>query len=203
MNRKQATRTRTPIRTGRRTTTAIVLTLCLLFSALLSTEAGATEHRAHWHYMVGARANMAANFCKALHHEATQPGPLYMETARSAATDLEKLAAEILYWVEETERVHTPEENKLIQGDLEAMRSEATRMAEKAKELRLWIEDAESEGRTEALHDDETIRELRDRVAQRAAVLFYGFSGILKAHKRAEMTLGIPVPAAPPIPADG
>jgi hypothetical protein len=34
-----------------------------------------------------------------------------------------------------------------------------------------------------------------------ARALYWDFDGILKAHKRAELALGIPVPDEPPLPA--
>lgn len=165
----------------------------LVFSLMLAAPAAATPHHAHYHYMVGARANAGMNFAKQLYHEATQPGDLHLDLARQNAADLQRLAQEIQVWVAATEKVNPPEDAALIQSHLERMRDEARKLETDSRELGEWIDVATAAGPQSSA--DET---LRARIATRARDLFQGFRRILAAHKEAEEALGIPTPADPP-----
>jgi hypothetical protein len=165
----------------------------LVFSLMLAAPAAATPHHAHYHYMVGARANAGMSFSKQLHYEATQPGDFHLDLARTNAADLQRLAQEIQVWVGATEKVNSPEDAAIIQSHLERMRDEARKLEADSRELGEWIDAALAAGPQSSV--DQT---LRARIATRAGDVFHGFRRIMAAHKEAEKALGIPTPADPP-----
>jgi hypothetical protein len=114
-----------------------------------STWAEATPSHAHWHYLIGARANAARMFATQLHHEATAPGVLYLEPARVNAEDLARLASEIIVRVDELERVSTDRENALIREHSQTIRTIAQDAATQATQLLNWIDHEVASGRTE------------------------------------------------------
>jgi hypothetical protein len=158
------------------------------------SSAAATPNHAHYHYMVGARANVGMSFAKQLYHEATQPGDLHLAIARQNATDLERLAGEIREWVVATEKVNSPEETALTKAHLDQMRNEAERLAKESSELGAAIDEALGS------HADSSAGgTFRSAIAERAGDLFRGFRLILSVHKKAEAALDIPTPGDPPI----
>jgi hypothetical protein len=186
--------------------------------ALSATMAQATPNHAHWHYLIGARANFARSFATQLHHEATAPGTLHLDPARVNAEDLARLSAEIIARVDELERVSSDEENALIGEYANLMQTAARDAATLSAELLESIDREIASGRTEIASEsaltgasqaeasmvsvsDPTASEedpLRNQIAAHAAALFHQFGVILKAHKDAEHLLGIlppnPVP---------
>lgn len=192
--------------------------IAVVAAALSATLAQATPNHAHWHYLIGARANFARSFATQLHHEAIAPGTLHLEPARVNAEDLARLSAEIIARVDELERVSSDEENSLIGEYSNLMRTTARDAARISAELLESIDREIASGRTEiasessptgASQADATMvpvsassapagNAVRNEIATSAAALFHQFGVILKAHKDAEHLLGIlppnPVP---------
>jgi hypothetical protein len=160
-------------------------------SLMLAAQAAATPQNAHYHYMVGARANAAMNFAKQLHYEAVQPGDFHLQLARTNAADLERLAREIQEWVSATEKANSPEQNAKIESQLKRIREEAQRLEKGSTELGTWIDQAVAAG-------SKADEALRAKIGGRARDLFQGFRRIMAAHKEAEEILGIPTPEDPP-----
>jgi hypothetical protein len=164
------------------------------------TAAQASPHHAHWHYLIGARANAARSFATQLYHEATAPGALHLEPARVNAADLQRLAEEIAHWVDVLESVSSDRENALTRDFIESMRATAQELATTAAELVATIDLASAD--TMELPDlaeggDPSRAAQRQEVARAAAGLHGGFGRILKAHKDAELVLGIAPPTPP------
>ncbi len=165
------------------------LGVALVFAASV---ASASPHHAHWHYMVGARANAGKMFAKQLHFEATSPGPFSYALALQNARDLERLGREVADWTEATRKESTAEEVEVIATELETMRGEGERLVVLGAELGTWIDERI------AVPAPPSNDELRPRIAERARAIFYGFDRVMAAHKKAERTLGIPTPEDPP-----
>ena len=192
--------------------------IAVVAAALSVTMAQATPNHAHWHYLIGARANFARSFATQLHHEAIAPGTLHLEPARVNAEDLTRLSAEIIARVDELERVSSDEENALIGEYSNLMRTAAKDAATLSAELLGSIDREMASGRMEiasessltgASHAEATLvlvsgapappeDSVRNEIATHAVALFRQFGVILKAHKDAEHLLGIlppnPVP---------
>lgn len=189
-----------------------------LAAVLSATLAQATSNHAHWHYLIGARANFARSFATQLHHEAIAPGTLHLEPARVNAVDLGRLAEEIIARVDELQRVSSERENDLIREHANLMRATAEHAAAVSKELLDAIDRELAAGRTEIVSESPGTGAaqgeanmvpvsgaatppgdlVRSEIAARAAALFHQFGVVLKAHKDAEHLLGIfppnPVP---------
>lgn len=179
----------------------LALSLGLGLSFTGPTPVSASPHQAHWHYMVGGRANAARTYCKQLHYEAIAPGPFSLELARVNGMDIARLAAEVATWARAITEVSTEEENAKIGPQIEAIENTAADLQSLAEELVGWIDVAISShpNMPESPETaDANASALRARISERTRALYHGFGRILQAHKTAEQALGIPVPDDPP-----
>jgi len=160
--------------------------------------AHATPNHAHLHYHIGVRAYAGARHAAVLYQEASGEG-LDSALALEDGRDMERLATEILDYVDRLEKVMSPREKETIAGEVAAMKEHGLAARQLSAELAGWIESA-SAAPGEGVGPAPLPRELCERMAGRARVLFAEFSFILARHKQAERKLSIPVPPDPPAP---
>lgn len=174
----------------------VILAVVLWLGA---TAASATPHAAHHHYMVGTRANYGLGISKVLHHEASAPG-VDLELAKSNLETTAALAVEIREWVAKTEKVQPKDELRLIREDLAKMRGLATNVEQQAKAAIPMIDAVLALPLPKGQPMHEPTPELTASLVSTSRQMFQAFQEILKAHKKAEAAVGIPVPQDPPKP---
>jgi hypothetical protein len=173
--------------------------LGFLLAALFLTAgvASATPHAAHHHYMIGTRANYGVSVARVLHHEASAPG-LDLALAQSNLETMAALAIEIRQWVEKTEKAQPKDELRLVREDLAKMRGLATNVEQMAAGLIPKVEAAHAGPLPKGQTMHEPSAELTEALISSSREMFQLFQEILKAHKKAETSVGIPVPQDPP-----
>lgn len=176
--------------------------LSAFFAAVLwlgATVATATPHAAHHHYMIGTRANYGLSITKVLHQEASAPG-IDLSLAKSNLQTMIGLSVEIRDWVERTEKAQPKEELRLVREDLAKMRGLATNVEQVAKGLVSPIDVILGQPLPKGQTMHEPSEELTASLISGSREMFQVFQELLKAHKKAEAAVGIPVPQDPPKP---